>query len=85
MVRVFGPNGDFRLGHTDPEKEGWQLFAMGIFMACRNVDVHRPQKRPDLEQYAMGVLGANSLLLTQLRHEHGNRFQDTSPVATEPV
>ena len=33
--------------------------------------------------YAMGVLGASSLLLTQMRYEHSNRFHDTSPSPTD--
>lgn len=68
--------GRFPLGRTDAEREGWYRFGMGISNAIRNVDTHRIQKRPDLKPYAVGVLGAYSLLLTQLRFEHGNRFQD---------
>jgi hypothetical protein len=33
----------------------------------------------------MGVLGVSSLLLTQLRHEHGNRFKDSGPTAVEAL
>jgi hypothetical protein len=29
------------------------------------------------------MLGACSLLLTQMRFEHGNRFHDTSPAVSE--
>lgn len=82
-VAIFGPSGDYRMGLVDPEKQGWQLFAQGIAMALRNVDTHRIQERPDHKRYALGVVGACSLLLTQMRFEHGNRFQDTSPPAAE--
>jgi hypothetical protein len=43
--------------------------------AVRNVATHRIDLRDDAKRYAMGVLGAGSLLLTQLRYEHGNRFR----------
>jgi hypothetical protein len=48
---------------------------MGFAMALRNVDTHRIQRRDDDKRYALGVLGTGSLLLTQLRYEHGNRFK----------
>lgn len=83
-VAIFGQNGDYRMGLTDNEKTGWQLFAQGIAQALRNADTHRIQNRSDHKRYALGVVGACSLLLTQMRYEHGNRFQDTSPaVSTE--
>jgi len=75
MGKVFSEKGGiFPLGRTDSEQQGWHLFARGFVMALRNVDTHRIQKRDDAKRYALGVLGAGSLLLTQLRHEHGNRF-----------
>lgn len=80
MSAVFGDNGDYRLGLTAGEKQGWHRLAMGISMALRNADAHRIQQRPDHKLYALGVVGASSLLLTQLRYEHGNRFQDTSSI-----
>lgn len=79
MTAVFGERGDYRLGLTSGEKHGWHRFAMGISMAARNVDAHRIQSRQDIKRYAFGVLGASSLLLTQMRYEHGNRFHDTGP------
>ncbi len=71
------------MGLTQGETQGWQLFAQGIAQALRNVDAHRIQERPDHERYALGLVGACSLLLTQMRYEHGNRFRDTSPATTE--
>lgn len=79
MTAVYGENGDYRLGLTTGEKQGWHRLAMGISMALRNADAHRIQSRSDHKRYAMGVLGVSSLLLTQTRFEHGNRFKDTSP------
>jgi hypothetical protein len=79
MTAVFGDHGDYRLGVTEAEKQGWHRFAMGASMALRNVDAHRLQSRTDHKLYAMGVLGASSLLLTQMRFDHGNHFHDTSP------
>ena len=45
---------------------------MGFAQALGNVDRHRIQSREDAQRYAIGVLGLGSLLLTQLRHEHGD-------------
>ena len=84
MTAIFGDKGDFRLGLTESEKQGWHRFAMGISAALRNVDAHRLQQRADHRLYAMGVLGASSLLLTQMRYEHGSRFHDTSPAGPTP-
>lgn len=78
-VAIFGKGGNYRMGLTESETQGWQLLAQGIAQALRNVDAHRIQNRPDHKRYALGVLGACSLLLTQMRHEHSNRFHDTSP------
>lgn len=78
---VFGDKGDFRLGRTAGEKQGWLMLAMGIAQALRNSAGHRIEDRLDHRRYALGVLGACSLLLTQLRYEHGNRFHDRSPAA----
>ena len=79
-VAVFGRQGDYQMGLTDSEKQGWHLFAQGIAQALRNVDAHRLQQRPDHRRYALGMVGACSLLLTQMRYEHGNRFHDSSPM-----
>lgn len=84
-VNVFGDQGDYKLGKTASEKRGWQLFAQGIAKALRNVDTHRIQDRDDIRRYALGVVGACSLLLTQMRHEHTNRFIDTSPADSAPA
>jgi hypothetical protein len=84
-VAIFGGSGNYRMGTTDGEMQGWQLFAQGIAQALRNVDTHRIQNRPDPKRYTLGVVGACSLLLTQMRFEHGNRFRDTSPTeSTDP-
>lgn len=76
MIAVFGETGIFRLGETEGEKQGWNLIAMGISKALRNAAGHRISDRQDHEQYAMGVIGACSLLVTQLKHEHGDDFRD---------
>lgn len=44
---------------------------MGFTQALGNVDRHNIQKRADAKRYAFGVLGVGSLILTQLRHQHG--------------
>ena len=83
-VAIFGRNGQFQMGRTESENQGWQLYAQGIAQALRNVSAHRLQERPDHKRYAMGLVGACSLLLTQMRYEHGNRFRDESPAGAEP-
>jgi hypothetical protein len=76
MTAVFKPDGGvLPLGRTSGETQGWHLLAMGLAMAVRNADTHRIQERADHKRYAMGVVGTASLLLTQLRYEHGNRFR----------
>jgi hypothetical protein len=80
-IAIFGSNGEYRMGLAEGERQGWQFVARGIAQALRNADTHRIQDRPDHKRYAMGVIGVCSLLLTQMRFEHGNRFHDTSPAA----
>ena len=75
MTAVLSETGEFPLGQTSGERQGWHRLGMGFAMALRNVDTHRIQRRDDNKRYALGVLGAGSLLLTQLRYEHGNRFK----------
>jgi len=75
MTAVLSETGEFPLGKTSGERQGWHRLGMGFAMALRNVDTHRIQRRDDDKRYALGVLGAGSLLLTQLRYEHGNRFK----------
>jgi hypothetical protein len=76
MTTVLSETGEFPLGQTPGERQGWHRLGMGFAMALRNVDTHRIQRRDDDKRYALGVLGAGSLLLTQLRYEHGNRFKE---------
>jgi hypothetical protein len=75
MTKAFGDGGTFHLGMVDGERQGWHRLAMGISMALRNVDAHRIQDdRPDLKQYAVGVVGACSLLITQLRYQYSEQI-----------
>ncbi|KKK05577.1 hypothetical protein LQ51_13355 [Micromonospora sp. HK10] len=69
---VFGDASDYRLGRQASEREGWRALGVGFAQALSNVDRHRIQTRDDAKLYALGVLGLGSLLLTQLRHEHGD-------------
>ncbi|MGY2079719.1 TIGR02391 family protein [Modestobacter sp. SYSU DS0657] len=71
--------GQYRLGATDAEREGWHLLARGIAMALRNPAAHRIVNRSDHRLFAFGVIGASSLLLTQLRFDHASHFIDLSP------
>ncbi len=76
MAHVFGDLSDWRLGSRAGEREGWRGLGMGFAQALGNVDRHRIQSRDDAQRYAIGVLGLGSLLLTQLRHEHGDLIED---------
>lgn len=71
-LKVFDDASDYRLGRQASEREGWRYLGMGFAQALSNVDRHRIQTRDDAKRYALGVLGLGSLLLTQLRYEHGD-------------
>lgn len=76
MIKVFkGDGGQFPCGATAGEEQGWQQLATGFVQALSNVDRHRIQDRSDAKAYAMGVVGTASLIVTQLRHQHGTRFR----------
>lgn len=70
FLHVFGNDSPYRLGTQASEWEGWRFLGMGFAQALSNVVRHRIQTRDDARQYALGVLGLGSLLLTQLRFEH---------------
>ncbi|MEU5783850.1 TIGR02391 family protein [Micromonospora lupini] len=74
-LKVFDDASDYRLGRQASEREGWRYLGMGFAQALSNVDRHRIQTRDDAKRYALGVLGLGSLLLTQLRYEHGDLLQ----------
>jgi hypothetical protein len=76
MASVLRPGGDaFPLGQTAGEQQGWLSFGIGFASGVGNAARHRIERRDDDKRFAIGVLGAGSLLLTQLRYEHGNRFK----------
>lgn len=76
MGRVFSDDSDWRLGSRAAEREGWRGLGVGFAQALSNVDRHRIQQRQDARRYAIGVLGLGSLLLTQMRYEHGDLVED---------
>lgn len=70
-AKAFLPKtGRFVLGTSANEQDGWFRIAHGVGAALRNVDAHRVQRRDDAAQYAIGVLGVVSLLLTQTKHRY---------------
>lgn len=71
---VFADDGQYRLGSERGEWEGWRMLGMGFAQALGNVDRHNIQRRADAKRYAFGVLGLGSLILTQLRHAHGEQL-----------
>jgi hypothetical protein len=71
FATVLAEDGPLALGSQTAETTGWRSLGMGFAGALSNVDRHRIQEeRPDLKQYAIGVLGLASLLLTQIRYKH---------------
>ncbi|MDT0309680.1 TIGR02391 family protein [Streptomyces sp. DSM 44917] len=71
FVKVFANDAQYRLGKEPGEWEGWRALGTGFAQALSNVDRHNIQKRHDAKRYAFGVLGIGSLILTQLRYQHG--------------
>jgi hypothetical protein len=71
-VRLRANDGQYRLGRESGEWEGWRGLGMGFAQALGNVDRHNIQRRDDAKRYAFGVLGLGSLILTQLRYQHGD-------------
>lgn len=66
-------DGDFPLGRTEGERQGWMQFGLGIVGAVSNSVRHRIDERTDPKRYALGVLGAVSLLLTELKNTYPDR------------
>lgn len=76
FAAVFAPDAQYRLGKEPGEWEGWRGLGMGFSQALSNVDRHNIQKRDDAKRYAFGVLGLGSLILTQLRYQHGEDLHE---------
>ena len=72
MTAAYKPGGPLELaiGENPSEGEGWLLLAKGLTMAVRNVAGHRIEERDDAQKYALGVVGAITLIMTQVRLEH---------------
>ena len=75
FVELLRDDSDWRLGATAAEREGWRALGTGFIQAIGNVERHHRKQRPDARRYAIGVLGLGSLLLTQIRHEHGELIE----------
>ena len=69
-------DGVLRLGSTKAEWEAWRSLGVGFTGAVRNATAHRIEQRPDARRYAIGILGLGSLLLSQIRHEHGDAIDE---------
>ena len=76
MAKVFGDNGQLRLGSQSNETEGWRSLAIGFTQAISNAVRHGVSERDDARQYAIGVLGLASLLFTEVRHEYGDTLTE---------
>jgi len=69
-------SGRYPLGETPGEREGWFQLGMGFSLAVRNASSHRIAERQDAKRYALGIVGTASLLLTQLKHDHGSEIAE---------
>lgn len=76
MGYAFGDDGPLRLGAQSNETQGWRNLAIGFTQAVSNVARHNKVERDDVRQYAIGVLGLASLILTQVRYEHHDLLAD---------
>lgn len=63
------------------EAAGWRKLAEGLVSAVRNPTVHGELGADRV--YAFGVVGAVSLLLTELRREHPSRFDASTPAVRD--
>ncbi|TXK19323.1 TIGR02391 family protein [Homoserinibacter sp. GY 40078] len=72
-AKALNEGGPLALGAQPSETQGWLHLGMGLAQAVGNVDRHHVNDRDDARQYALGVLGLGSLLLTQIRYEHPDR------------
>lgn len=79
---ALGDSGELRLGEKRAEWEGWRGIAAGLDQAVSSVDSSRLQSREDARRYAVGVLGMSSLLLTQLRFQHGFLIEERESKST---
>jgi hypothetical protein len=70
FAKALSSDGPLALGGQANETEGWRSLGTGLVAALGNVDRHGIQERPDAKQYALGVLGLASLLLSQIRFQH---------------
>lgn len=70
FAHALADDGPLALGSQPSERQGWRNLGLGLVGALGNVDRHHVQERPDGRQYAIGVLGLASLLLTQIKREH---------------
>jgi hypothetical protein len=80
FAAVLRDESEYRLGRTRSEIEGWRALGIGFVQALGNVDRHRIQARQDVRRYGLGVLGLGCLLLSQLRHEHGDHLHQDEPI-----
>lgn len=74
FAQILGKESAFRLGNEGGEWEGWLYLGMGLAQALGNHARHNVTKREDVKLYALGALGLGSLLLTQMRYQHGDNL-----------
>ena len=72
--QAIGARGYFPLGDTDDSSEvqGWSQLSVGFALAIRNSAAHGEVKERYAKQYAFGVIGLASLIITELKDKYGD-------------
>lgn len=78
-VALHRTQGQFPMGATDGEQDGWHLLAMGFFQALSNPARHRiDQMGNNPRAYALGVLATASLILSQIAQRSAGKLTSKS-------
>lgn len=86
VAGLFGRGADLALGDNEGQRQGWESIIRGMLMGPRNAVQHGIDGRhPDeLRRFAAGVVGAATMILTEIRSRHPQRFeQPTEPPDTD--
>lgn len=72
--QAIGRDGIFPLGNElqPSEQDGWGQLGTGFALAIRNSVSHGSERDRFAKQYAMGVLGLASLIVTELKTKYGD-------------
>jgi hypothetical protein len=71
FAEILRPDGPHALGSDMSEMQGWRDLGQGLAKAIGNGHRHTLQNRVDAERLAWNVVGLGSLLIGEMRREHG--------------